>query len=74
MYAIRSYYDCAGCHGADGKGAYGPDLSTPNYEYGKSSEAIRASIADGRDNKMPAFGRQLSAEEIDALVQFLLQL
>lgn len=65
---------CAACHGADGKGAYGPDLSTASYEYGKSPEAVRASIADGRDNKMPAFGGQLSAEEIDALVRFILQL
>jgi len=65
---------CAACHGADGKGQYAPDLSSADYEYGKSPEAIRASITDGRDNKMPAFGGQLSAEEIDALVRFLQQL
>ena len=62
---------CAGCHGADGKGGFGSDLSSSSYKYGKDAEAVRASIAEGRGGgKMPGFGGQLSAAEIDALVDF----
>jgi len=64
---------CAGCHGADGKGSYGPDLSD-EYKFGKTPEAIITSISDGREGKMPAFSSQLSADEIKALADFLLQL
>jgi len=64
---------CAGCHGADGKGGYGPDLSG-DYKFGKTPEAIKISISEGREGKMPAFGSQLSAAEIDALAGYLLKL
>jgi len=64
---------CAGCHGADGKGGYGPDLSG-DYEFGKTPDAIKASISEGREGKMPPFGGQLSADEIEALAGYLLKL
>ncbi len=66
--------NCAGCHGADGKGGFGSDLSRSSYDYGKDAASVRASIADGRGGKMPAFGSQLSSEEVDALVDFSLNL
>lgn len=65
---------CAPCHGAEAKGGYGPDLTTPKLEYGKSPTALRESIAAGRNNKMPAFAGKLSAVEIDTLVSYLQQL
>jgi cytochrome c oxidase cbb3-type subunit 3 len=64
---------CAGCHGADGKGGVGPDLSG-DYAFGKTPDAIKASIAAGRKGKMPGFGDQLSAAEIAALSGYLLNL
>lgn len=64
---------CAGCHGADGKGAFGPDLSG-DYQYGKTSLAIQESIASGRPKSMPAFEQKLSSKEIEALTEFLLNL
>ena len=66
--------NCAGCHGAEGKGGYGSDLSTATYIYGKDSASLKSSIADGRAGKMPGFTGQLSAAEIDALVEFSQQL
>jgi len=71
--ALFSNY-CSGCHGADGKGGFGSDLSSSSYRYGKDVAAVKASISEGRGGgKMPAFGGQLSAAEIDALVDYSLK-
>ena len=64
---------CAGCHGANGKGAFGPDLSG-EYKYGKTTMAVHESIAFGRPKNMPGFEQKLSQEEIDALTEFILSL
>lgn len=64
---------CSGCHGADGKGGFGPDLSG-DYKYGKTVAAVKESIGEGRPGNMPAFGKKLSAAEIDALADFILAL
>ena len=64
---------CAGCHGANGKGAFGPDLSG-EYKYGKTTMAVQESIAYGRPKNMPGFEEKLSPEEIDALTEFILSL
>ena len=64
---------CAVCHAADGTGGIGPDL-TGEYAYGRTPEAITASIADGRPGGMPGFASQLSAAEIGALVNHLTSL
>jgi cytochrome c oxidase cbb3-type subunit 3 len=66
--------NCAGCHGADASGGFGSDLTAAGYQYGKSADEIRTSINAGRGDNMPAFAEQLSAAEIDKLVDFLLQL
>jgi cytochrome c oxidase cbb3-type subunit III len=70
IYAER----CAACHGADAKGKIGPDLVHKEYKYGRSPEAIRQSIADGRPGGMPSFKNDLSAEKIEGLVAYLLSL
>ena len=64
---------CAGCHGPEGKGAFGPDLSA-DYQYGKTSMAAQESIASGRPGNMPAFGEKLSSEEIETLTEYILSL
>ena len=64
---------CAGCHGADGKGAFGPDLSA-DYQYGKTVMAAQESISAGRPGNMPAFGQKLSTEEIETLTEYILSL
>lgn len=66
---------CAGCHGADGRGA-GPSLppgaSVPNFanaawQAERSDTAIADVIRGGR-NLMPAFGAQITDDGIAALV------
>jgi cytochrome c oxidase cbb3-type subunit 3 len=64
---------CSGCHGPEGKGAFGPDLSG-DYHYGKTTAAVQESIAHGRPKNMPAFEKKLSPQEIEALADFILKL
>jgi len=68
---------CTGCHGAGGKGGFGPDLTAPveKFEYGKSRQALFMSIEEGRGNgKMPAFKGQLNREETYALADYIMAL
>lgn len=65
---------CVGCHGAEGKGGIGPDLSAAVYKYGRSPEEVLVSIRDGRPGGMPAFGNQLSAAQLDELTAYSLSL
>ncbi len=68
---------CTGCHGAGGKGGFGPALNAPadKYEYGKTRQALFMSIEEGRGNgKMPGFKDQLKREEIYALADYILAL
>ena len=64
---------CGSCHGAEGKGGFGPDLSG-EYKYGKTAMAVEESIAYGRPGNMPAFEKKLSSEEIKTLTDFILSL
>ena len=61
---------CAGCHGADGKGliAGTPDFSSGQWQSSRSDAQLFASIKDGRGKLMPAWGKQLSDAQINALV------
>jgi cytochrome c oxidase cbb3-type subunit 3 len=65
---------CAACHGENGKGSVGPDLTASKYRYGKSRLDITKSISEGRPNGMPAFNSQINPEQIEGLVEFLLSL
>ncbi len=62
---------CAMCHGADGKGGIGPDMTDPKYIYGKSQADVVESITNGRPNGMPAFGPKLTEAEISALGEYV---
>jgi len=65
---------CASCHGADAKGKIGPDLTRKEYKFGRTPAAITESISLGRPGGMPAFGKEISHEKIEGLVQYLLSL
>jgi len=65
---------CAMCHGAEGKGGIGPNLTGEKFRYGRSEAAIHESISKGRPNGMPAFGSQLSGGDLANLVGFVLSL
>ena len=65
---------CSACHGPDGSG--NPLLGASNLLdeaslYGNSAQAIRHSIAIGRNGEMPAFGERLDDTQIRLLVAWL---
>lgn len=65
---------CAACHGENGKGTVGPDLTASKYRYGKGRLDITKSVSEGRPNGMPSFSSQLNPEQIEGLVEFILSL
>ncbi len=60
---------CANCHGADRSGSRGPALLPERLD--KDQAVYAATITNG-SGSMPAWGSRLSAEEINALVEFIL--
>jgi len=73
----KSQYDqfCIACHGTSGEG--NPALGAPNladdiWLYGGNVGAIKASIADGRNGVMPAFGERLDETQLKLLVALML--
>lgn len=80
LRAARALFNaaCATCHGREGGGG-GPNLppgvAVPNFgdrawQSARSDEELAKVIREGR-NTMPAFGEQLRAEGVDALVAYV---
>ncbi len=65
---------CAACHGPDGRGGIGPDLTRREYKYGRTEAAVTESIRNGRPGGMPGFGSDLPPEQIEGLAQYVLSL
>ena len=65
---------CAACHGENGKGTVGPDLTASTYKYGKARLDIAKSISEGRPGGMPGFSGQLNPEQVEGLVEYVLSL
>lgn len=68
---------CAACHGADAKG--NPMLGAPNltddiWLHGGDFDSIRATIANGRDNEMPAHQDLLGDTKVKLLAAYVLSL
>ena len=64
---------CAGCHGADGKGLIAPALANPVFQQAATDAFIAQTIRIGRESTpMPAFGRAGFGEsQIGDLLAFL---
>ena len=74
----RSY--CRRCHGPDGEGPKRPvklyphlDLRSSPMVLRRDRAAVRQRIAEGH-GPMPAYSRRLTAEELERLVDFTLQI
>ena len=68
---------CAACHGADGRGniALGaPNLTDNIWLYGGDIETIRATIAKGRNNRMPAHGDLFGPTRVKLLTAYVMNL
>jgi ubiquinol-cytochrome c reductase cytochrome b subunit len=66
---VLQYKDCRNCHALDGLGGKrGPDLN--NVALRLTHDELVRQVTQGGGN-MPAYGKQLSASEVTALVAFL---
>jgi cytochrome c oxidase cbb3-type subunit 3 len=68
---------CIACHGEDGKGnplMGAPNLTDQTWLYGGSVDTIRATIANGRQGQMPAWGERLGATRVRLLAAYVLSL
>lgn len=66
---------CASCHGGNGGGAVGPNLTDDYWLHGGGAERIFASINDGYPAKgMPAWGAQLGQAKIAPLAAYVLSM
>lgn len=64
--------NCAGCHGADARGALGfPNLADSDWLYGGAPDTLVETITRGRRGQMPSFNGALSAEAVKALADFV---
>lgn len=66
--------NCAACHGDDGKGLQelgAPDLTAPNYLYGKSLEAIKAQVTNARNGVMPNWEGRLDPATVKSLAVYV---
>ena len=64
-------HNCYSCHGGLAGGAMGPSLRDTTWKYGGSDSLIFRSIHDGRPMGMPAWGNQLSTQEIDDIITYI---
>ena len=64
------YQAKCGCHGPGGKGGKAPDLTAVAN---RSPDELFTTIHDGKD-KMPAFGTQLTKEQILKVITYIKQL
>ena len=70
LFAIN----CAGCHGASGKGVSSvgtPDFTNQQLQANLTDGQIAATIRTGKPDHMPAFGAQLNNEQISALTSYV---
>ena len=67
--------NCAQCHASDGAGSRGfPNLTDHDWLYGGDPKTIQATIANGRNGAMPAFGEVLKAEDIKDVAHYVMSL
>jgi mono/diheme cytochrome c family protein len=69
--------NCASCHGKDGRARtfkakfnHARDLTDPKWQAAITDEHMYESILHGKE-KMPAFGKKLSENEVAALVTYV---
>lgn len=66
---------CASCHGPDGGGVIGPNLTDDAWLHGGTGLAIHQTVVEGVLAKgMPAWGTMLAPEQVEAVVAYVLTL
>lgn len=68
---LFNWYNCSGCHGDHGGGGMGPSLRDSLWYYGGDEASLFASITEGRQHGMPAWGTKLPADQIWRMVTYI---
>ena len=64
---------CAACHGANGAGNIGPNLTDEFWLHGGAPDRIYQTVTNGVTSRgMPAWGPQLGADRVRAVTAYLL--
>lgn len=66
--------NCSVCHGANGEGEIGPNLTDDYWFYGSTHEDIATIIHDGTLKGMPNHETKLTLGQISNLASFILSL
>lgn len=67
--------NCAQCHGGDAKGSYGfPNLADGDWIFGGSAADIKASITNGRQAAMPAWGSIIGDQGVSDVTAYVLSI
>ena len=67
--------NCAQCHGADAKGSYGfPNLTDKDWIFGGTPDTITASITQGRQATMPAWGSVIGDQGVTDATAYILSI
>ncbi len=65
--------NCKICHGANGKGMSGPNLTDDEWIYGNTEKDILSIIKNGSENgSMPAWGKILNENEIKKVKEYII--
>jgi len=62
---------CSACHGPEGRGDIGPDLTDNEWKYGGSDDDLFETISNGRPGGMPAWKNELSEEKIREVIKHI---
>jgi cytochrome c oxidase cbb3-type subunit 3 len=68
---LFNWFNCSGCHGDHGGGGMGPSLRDSLWYYGGTPAGIFASITEGRDMGMPAWGTKIPSDQIWKIVSYI---
>jgi cytochrome c oxidase cbb3-type subunit III len=68
---LFNWYNCSGCHGDHAGGGMGPSLRDSTWRYGGDASSIFASIAEGRQYGMPAWGTKIPSDQVWRIVTYI---
>lgn len=63
--------NCMPCHGADAKGAIGPNLTDAEWLYGGKPDEIAKTVSGGTEKGMPAWSSQLSSAKVASVAAYV---
>ncbi len=69
--ALIYQHNCSSCHGDAGEGRIGPSLASPSFLGAVDDQYLYRAIVEGRPSTAMPSWRQLSAENIGALIAFM---